>query len=89
MHDKVNDAVVVGAPDERLGEVVAAYVQLEDHVETTSILASELRDHCLTQIARYKVPERWVVVTKIPRNALNKPMRSMLHSTPQVELMDS
>lgn len=89
MHHKVNDAVVVGIPDERLGERVAAYVQLEEDVETPSIQASQLRDHCLAQIARYKVPERWIIVTKIPRNALNKPMRSLLQSTPQRELTDS
>ena len=66
----VADAVVVGLPDERLGETVHALVELEA-AETTTERA--LVDGCLNQLARYKVPVRILVVDAIDRNALGKP----------------
>ena len=66
----VVDAVVVGLPDERLGETVHALVELEAAETTTE---RRLVDGCLNQLARYKVPVRIVVVDAIDRNALGKP----------------
>ena len=66
----VADAVVVGLPDERLGETVHALVELEAAQTTTE---RALVDGCLNQLARYKVPVRILVVDAIDRNALGKP----------------
>ena len=86
VHDKIEDVVVSGFPDERLGEVVAAYIVLKPGVAPSSALADELRAYALTQVARYKAPERWFAVDSIPRNALNKPMRNLLPQIPQTAL---
>ncbi len=66
----VADAVVVGLPDERLGETVNALVELEA-AQTTS--ERELLEGCRAELARYKVPVRIVVVDALERNALGKP----------------
>jgi fatty-acyl-CoA synthase len=52
-HPTVNIAQVVSAPDERYGEVVAAFVQLKPGASATE---RELIDFCLGRIATFKVP---------------------------------
>jgi long-chain acyl-CoA synthetase len=66
---------VLGVPDERLGERVVAVVEpmADSTFDDTSV-----RDHCLANLARYKVPERFVVVDALPRNAMGKIIRTAL-----------
>jgi O-succinylbenzoic acid--CoA ligase len=73
--DGVEACAVVGLPDERLGERVVAAVQL---APGSSVTARELTDHCLANLAKYKVPERWVFVESFPRNSMNKIVRREL-----------
>jgi acyl-CoA synthetase (AMP-forming)/AMP-acid ligase II len=62
-------------PDERLGErVVAAVVRGAD----ASLTADELRDHCGRSLARYKVPERFLFVDELPRNAMGKVVKRLV-----------
>ena len=68
----VADAVVVGVPDERLGETVQAVVELEAG-ETSNEEA--IIEACRTELARYKVPKRICIVDAIDRNAMGKPDR--------------
>ncbi len=70
---------VFGIPDERLGERVAALVELSVDVAIDSLAAA-----CRQQLADYKVPERWGVVEKLPRNAMGKVVRTGL-----VDLLES
>jgi long-chain acyl-CoA synthetase len=66
---------VVGVADERLGERVMAAVEL---APGSTITAEQLTAHCLANLARYKVPERWVFVDGFPRNSMNKIQRREL-----------
>jgi len=75
---RVRDAAVVGKPDDRLGEIVAAFVELAPGVAASSALEAELRAACLDQLARYKVPDLWTFVTEMPRNAMNKIIKARL-----------
>jgi fatty-acyl-CoA synthase len=68
-HPDVFDAVVVGAPDERLGECVVALVRLRDGARED---AGSLQDHCRASIAGYKVPRR-VIFGDAPRTNVGKP----------------
>lgn len=79
LHDDVREAVVMGLPDERLGQVVAAFLMLAPGADPHG-LKERLVDYCRSQIARYKVPERWFVVDAIPRNAMNKPIKAEMAS---------
>jgi long-chain acyl-CoA synthetase len=67
----VRGAAVIGVPDERLGERVAAAVELD---EGCAIDVDALASHCSSQLARYKVPDRWKLGI-LPRNAMGKVVR--------------
>jgi fatty-acyl-CoA synthase len=67
-HPRVLDAVVVGVPDARFGERVAAVVSA-----TGALTLEELKEHCRTTIAGYKVPRALVVVDEVQRGAAGKP----------------
>ena len=63
---------VVGVPDDRLGSRVAAVVELEGAEQNEGALDTEaLRAYCRANLARYKVPEVFLVST-LPRNAMGK-----------------
>jgi fatty-acyl-CoA synthase len=72
-HPAVVEAAVVGVPDERWGEVCAAFVVLR--AETGE---EELLEHCRARLARYKVPKTVRVVPALPRNAMNKVVKAEL-----------
>ncbi len=61
-------AAVVGIPDDRLGQRVGCAVEL---APDTAVGAEELGAHCQSSLARYKVPERWLI-RSLPRNAMGK-----------------
>lgn len=67
--DGVAGSAVAGVPDERLGERVVAVVELD---EGAALSADELTERCTAELARYKVPERIVLVEELPRNAMGK-----------------
>jgi long-chain acyl-CoA synthetase len=68
-------AAVLGVPDERLGERVVAVVE---PLPGAALDADAVRAHCLAHLARYKVPERFVAVDHLPRNAMGKVERARL-----------
>ncbi|MGQ9826182.1 MAG: class I adenylate-forming enzyme family protein, partial [Desulfotomaculales bacterium] len=72
-HPKVHDSIVIGAPDEKWGQVVVAYVVKKD----PSLTARELDEHCLNHpmLARYKRPRYYRFVETLPFNATQKKMR--------------
>ena len=69
-HADIYDAVVVGVPDERWGQRVAAVVQLRPGVSPT---LEELQAHCRARIAGYKVPRELHVVDRVQRSPSGKP----------------
>ncbi len=69
-HPDVFDAVVVGVPDERWGERVAAVVAARPGRTTT---LDGLRAHCGERIARYKLPRLLVEVPEVVRSPSGKP----------------
>ncbi len=71
--DGVADAAVFGVPDERLGEIVAAAVVGDADVEALGIA---LR----STLSGYKVPEHWIRVDTLPRNANGKVDRAALRA---------
>ena len=63
-HPTVDDAVVVGVPDDRFGESIAAVVQPHAGEVTDE---TELIDHVKRTIAHYKAPRRVVPIDTIGR----------------------
>jgi acyl-CoA synthetase (AMP-forming)/AMP-acid ligase II len=69
-HPAVFDAVVVGVPDERWGERVAAVVQARERAEPPSL--AELTAHCRERLAGYKVPRELHIVHQMVRSPSGK-----------------
>lgn len=74
---QVRQAVVVGVPDKRLGEVGFAFVQLH---EGASLESDALRAHCRTRMADYKVPRHLRFVPDFPRTSTGKIQRHVLQA---------
>jgi fatty-acyl-CoA synthase/long-chain acyl-CoA synthetase len=63
-HGAVRESAVVGLPDDRLGESVAAVLRVRGRAETQ--LKDELLDHVRAKLAPHKVPARWFVAHAMP-----------------------
>src|SRR6478609_7419731 len=70
-HPGVDDAGVVGAPDEEWGEVVVAFI-------VGSASAAEMDAHLLERIARFKRPKRYEFIDEIPKNSYGKVLKREL-----------
>jgi len=68
-HPKIKEIAVVGVPHPEYGEEVAAFVQLKEGVDATE---DEIRQYCLDNIARYKVPKYFFFVDEYPMTASGK-----------------
>jgi fatty-acyl-CoA synthase len=62
-HAAVAEVAVVGLPDERWGEIVAAVVRLRPGSDAS---ADALRAHCREHLAPHKTPARWELVGSFP-----------------------
>lgn len=67
--DGVKDAQVVGIPDAKYGEIVGAFVMLNDGAQLTE---EDIQDYARTKIARYKVPKHIFFVKEYPLTASGK-----------------
>ncbi|WP_417767730.1 class I adenylate-forming enzyme family protein [Stappia sp.] len=76
-HADILDAVVVGVPDEKWGEVGAAYLipRPGAQIDTVALL-----DWCRQRLAGYKVPRSVTVVADLPRTAAGKVQKHVLRS---------
>ncbi len=65
-HPEVSRAAVVGLPDEYWSEAVTGFVIVIDGSDLTG---QELRDHCKTVLAGYKVPKAIKIVDELPTDS--------------------
>jgi long-chain acyl-CoA synthetase len=76
----VDEAAVVGAPHPIFGQRVVAFVSTRGNVELD---LEQTRNRMLEQIADYAVPEVFLVVDELPRNAAGKVDRRELRRSAQ------
>ncbi len=76
----VEDAVVIGEPDEYKGEVPVAYCKLNREVTFYEKIKENILETCSKELARYKVPARVIFVREMPLNASGKIKRSGIKS---------
>jgi acyl-CoA synthetase (AMP-forming)/AMP-acid ligase II len=69
-HPSVFDAIVVGVPDDRWGQRVAAVIQPREGTEPT---LDDLDAHCRGYVAGYKVPKEVHLVPEVVRSPSGKP----------------
>ena len=75
-HEAVKDVAVIGLPDQRLGEIVAAVIELKPGAEATT---EAILDFC-SALPRYKRP-RAVIFAPVPRNPTGKIEKPKLRRT--------
>ena len=66
-HDKIKDVAVIGLPDERLGEIAAAIIEVKEGMTLTE---AEVNEFCL-EMPRYKRPRK-IIFAHVPRNPTGK-----------------
>ena len=66
-HNAINDVAVIGLPDERLGEIAAAIIELKEGFTATEEDINEFSKG----MPRYKRPHR-IIFAKVPRNPTGK-----------------
>jgi fatty-acyl-CoA synthase len=69
-HESVTDAAVIGIPDERMGEIVAAVIRVDGGVDTN--LKDRLQDSVGARLAPFKIPSRWFVAEQLPTTPTGK-----------------
>jgi fatty-acyl-CoA synthase len=77
MHSGVAEVAVIGLPDDRWIEIVAAVIVPRAH----GVLdGAEVIAHCRGRLSSFKVPKRIVFVDALPKNASGKILKRDLRS---------
>jgi long-chain acyl-CoA synthetase len=76
-HDSVRAVAVVGLPDDRYGECVAAFV-VAGHLPADDDLAAELDAWCRATLAAYKCPSVYEFVDGLPLGPTGKVLKRVL-----------
>lgn len=86
-HPGVNEAVVFGLPDDRLGEIVGAAVVMREGIEMN---AETLRDYLTERLAGFKIPAQvWFRTEQLPRIASGKIFKRQIKADYTAELVAS
>ncbi|UVI37322.1 class I adenylate-forming enzyme family protein [Brevibacterium spongiae] len=76
-HPAVQEAAVVGIPDDYRGEDVAAFVTLQPGAEAT---AQEIMTFCREKLASYKAPHQVTFIDQLPKTSSGKILRRTIRA---------
>ena len=73
--ENVADAIAIGVPNERRGEVPAIFVQ---PIAGKTVDLNEVERVCREKLSRFKVPKEYYVMDMLPKTKNRKPDRKMV-----------
>jgi fatty-acyl-CoA synthase len=76
-HESIEEAAVVGVPDEQFGQRLKAFVVLRDGAELSE---EDVQQYVKSNLARYKVPREVSFLAELPRNATGKVLKRELQT---------
>ncbi|MDC3418177.1 acyl-CoA synthetase MbcS [Aquibacillus salsiterrae] len=82
-HRAVKECAVVASPDEVRGNVVKAFIVLQDNVKADDSLVQELQDHVKQMTAPYKYPRKIEFIDELPKTSSGKIRRIELRKKEQ------
>lgn len=71
----IKEAAIIGVQDEKWGEVGSAFITLN---ENEKFAEADAAKYCAGNLAKYKIPKYFSVVTEIPKNEAGKTDRKKL-----------
>ena len=80
-HPSVQEAAVVGVPDEYRGETVVAFVVLKPGVAASEETRQDILAHCKRELTPYKVPKKLEFRDSLPKSLIGKVLRRELRQT--------
>jgi fatty-acyl-CoA synthase len=82
-HPKVEQAEVVGVPDLKFGEEVAAWIKLHEGLSASE---EEIREFCKGKLAHFKIPKYICFVDEFPMTVTGKVQKFVIREQMAEEL---
>lgn len=77
-HPEVEDAAVIGVPDETRGKIIKGFILLVDANDQPTSLEEEIQELVKDELAKYEYPRELEIVSKFPRTSTGKIQKTEL-----------
>lgn len=74
-HPAIHESLVIGVPDERMGEELCAWIVLKEEAKVTD---DGLKEYCKDKLTRFKIPRYFIYNPNVPRTPIGKPQKAKM-----------